>query len=179
MTTTFVFERLSCHKNQNCTMIEDFPGDDFLTRWPTFIEHVYQRYLKTVAFGNLRFRGLNVSCQFRPETDGKHFAFWHMMQEGSGGRSEDDRTPDPDRCRRVEWISSVIKNAEIGEAIRVFRQAPRKSEKPWALWLHEFEYAVILWERNGYFLLKTAFVVKPHKKNELERDWKAHQARNG
>lgn len=69
----------------NLIQIEDFPGDDFLTRWPTFIEHVYQRYLKTVAFGNLRFRGLNVSCQFRPETDGKHFAFWHMMQEGSGG----------------------------------------------------------------------------------------------
>ncbi len=159
--------------------IEDFPGDDFLTRWPTFIEHVCQRYLKTVAFGNFRFRGLNVKCRFHPETDGKHFAFWHMMQEGSGGRSEDDRTPDADRCRRVEWISSVIQNAEIGEAIRVFRQAPRKSEKPWALWLHEFEDAVILWERNGYFLLKTAFVVKPHKKNELERDWKAHQARNG
>jgi len=41
----------------------------------------------------------------RPETHGKHDAFWHMMQQGSGGHSEADRTPDPDRCRRVEWIS--------------------------------------------------------------------------
>jgi hypothetical protein len=159
--------------------MEDFPGDDFATRWPAFVEAVYQQYLQTVAHADLRFKGLKVNCQFRPETHGKHYAFWHMMQEGSGGRSEDDRTPDSDRCRRVNWISWIIQNAEIGEAIRVFRQAPRNSEKPWALWLHEFDYAVILWERKSYYLLKTAFMVKPHKKKEFERDWKAHQARNG
>ena len=34
-------------------------------------------------------------------------------------------------------------------------------------------------DKKEYFLLKTAFVVKPHKKKEFERDWKAHQALNG
>jgi hypothetical protein len=42
------------------------------------------------------------------------------------------------------------------------------------LWLDEDDYAVILWERNGYYLLKTAFLVKPHKRQEFERDWKKY-----
>ena len=159
--------------------VNDFPGDDYLTRWNAYIEAVYEIYLKTVAFGGLAFRGERVNCQFRPETNGKHFAFWHMMQEGSGGRAEDDRTPDLERCRRVAWISWVIRNAETEAGVLVFTQTFRWGETSWVLWLREHSYAVILWKRNGYYLLKTAFMVKPHKAREFERDWNAFQEENG
>lgn len=160
--------------------VDHCPGDDYASRWKFYIEAIYQLYLETVAFGKLQFRGKRVNCQFRPETHGKHYAFWHMMQEGSGNRGEDDRTPDLERCRRVNWISWVIQSAESGSpAVRIFPQTARGSEKPWALWLHEHHYAVIVWERNDYFLLKTAFMVKPHKAKEFERDWKAFQVKNG
>jgi len=60
--------------------------------------------------------------------------------------------------------------------IRVFRQTPRHGERTWALWLVEQDYVVILAERSGYYLLKTAFLVtKDHKREELERDWQASQ----
>ena len=159
--------------------LENYPGDDILSRWPFFIEDVYRRYLNTVALGKLTFQGLKVNCQFRPESHGKHYAFWHMMQEGSGGRNEEDRTPDLDRCRRVEWIAWTILNAGVDESVRVFKQALRGNEVSWVMWLHESSYALILWERKDYFLLKTAFVVKSHKKKEFEKDWKLHQALNG
>lgn len=160
--------------------VEDFPGDDFITRWRAYLEEIYRRYLNGVAFGRLTFRGWKVSCQFRPETEGKHYAFWHMMQEGSGGRAEVDRTPDLERCRRVDWIGWVISHADSHPGIRVFPQAKRWGEQPWALWLHEYDYVVILWERRDYYLLKTAFhPLKPHKRQELERDWRAHEAENG
>jgi len=161
--------------------VGDFPGDDFATRWESYLEHIYQRYLGSVANGGLTFRGLPVRCQFRPMTHGKAFGFWHMMQEGSGGRGEEDRTIDLERCRRVEWIAWVILNAGAHPGIRVFRQAQRWGEQPWALWLHEHDYVVILWERNGYFLLKTAFYpLFRGKIRELERDWNASQgAGNG
>jgi hypothetical protein len=46
--------------------------------------------------------------------------------------------------------------------------------------VHEYDYVVILWERRDYYLLKTAFYpLKTHKRNELERDWRAHEAQNG
>ena len=160
--------------------VNDFPGADFACRWALFLEEVYRTYLRSVAFGGLAFQNAAVRCQFRPESKGKHYAFWHMMQEGSGGRTEEDRTPDLERCRRVRWISWVIQNAEHHPGIRVFRQAPRWGEHPWALWLHEHDYVVILWERSDYFLLKTAFYpIYDNKHDELERDWKIAQAGNG
>ena len=161
--------------------LNDCTGEDTVSRWKVYLELLYKIYLRTVAFGKLMFRGLPVKCQFRPETHGKHFAFWHMMQEG---KIEDDRTIDLERCCRVLWISWVIQNADADNdsKIRVFRQALRSTrrgaEQPWALWLYEHDFVVILWERNEYYLLRTAFIVKPHKRQELERDWEKH-SKNG
>ncbi|MBZ5553372.1 MAG: oxidoreductase [Acidobacteriia bacterium] len=153
--------------------VEDFAGEDFTEKWRVCLEELYRTYLDTVAFGNLRFRGLPVRCQFRPMTFGKHFAFWHMMQEG---KIEDDRHIDLQRCRRVRWISWVIQNSENEPRIRVFEQAPRNRERSYVLWLDEEDYAVILWRRNDYYLLKTAFLLKEHKKKEFARDWEKYKS---
>jgi hypothetical protein len=100
-----------------------------------------------------------------------------MMQEGP---IEDDRTIDPERCERLLWLGWVIENAASDARIRFFKQSPRGNETSWVLWLFEQDYAVILWERNGYYLLKTAFMVKPHKRQEFERDWKKYtESQNG
>ena len=145
-------------------------GADATERWDDFIEGLYGVYIKTVVRGGLTFRGLPVKCQFRPETFGKHYAFWHMMQEGE---VENDRTIDPERCKRLLWISWLIQNATSGDSrIRVFPQAPRGGNESWVLWLHEHDYAVILWGRRDFFMLRTAFIVKSHKREEFERDWK-------
>jgi hypothetical protein len=153
-------------------------GNDSAERLANFIEALYGLYLKTVVKAALMFRGLPVKCQFRPETFGKHFAFWHMMQEGP---VENNRTIDPKRCERLLWIPWLLNHCACGDArIRVFRQNARNGEISWVLWLYEQDYAVILWERNGYFLLKTAFLVKPHKRQEFERDWKKYKGdKNG
>jgi hypothetical protein len=109
-----------------------------------------------------------------PETFGKGFAFWHMMQ---AGRIEDERTIDPDRCRRLLWIAWIIQRAsENDPQVRIFPQEKRGNDQTWALWLHEHDHVVIVSERTGYYLLKTAFVVLPHKKKELERDWQKADA---
>jgi len=90
-----------------------------------------------------------------------------MMQEG---KIEDERTIDLNRCSRVSWISWVINNAH-DKRIRVFLQERQGVKKSWVLWLYEENYAVILWERSGYLLLKTAFLVKSGKYKEFNRDW--------
>lgn len=150
--------------------VDDFPGADFSERWKCYLDELYRLYLESVAHGALTFRGLRVSCQYRPETYGRHYAFWHMMQEGL---IEDDRNIDLQRCRRIRWISWVIREADSDDRIRVFPQL-RKNNDSWVLWLHEEHYAVILAPRKNHYLLKTAFVVKPHKANEFLRLWKLH-----
>jgi len=147
-------------------------GEDTAARWQDFIDGLYGLYLKTIVRAGLTFQKLPVRCRFVPETFGKHYAFWHMMQEGP---VENDRTIDPERCKRLLWLSWVIEKAGVDARIRVFKQSPRGTEISWVLWLYEHDYAVILWERNGYYLLKTAFMVKPHRRQEFERDWKKYQ----
>lgn len=157
-------------------MDNSLPGD-YVVRFNEYLDRLYAIYKEDVAFGKLTFQGLKVQCQFRPESHGKHYAFWHVMQEGKpGSELEDDRNIDLDRCKRIQWIAWCIRNAGIDERIRVFPQNKRNGNQPWALWLYDNEYAVILWERNGYYLLKTAFMVKYKRaKEEFERDWKAWQ----
>ena len=148
-------------------------GEDTVERWKVYLEVLFNVFERTLARAGLTFRGLNVGCRRFPEAREKHYGFWHLIQEGW---PEDDRTPDLERCRRLLWVAWVIQNAGHDPAIRVFPQTRRHGEKTWALWLFEHDYAVILAERSGYYLLKTAFLVtKDHKREELERDWRASQ----
>ncbi|MCS6246038.1 MAG: hypothetical protein H2173_00875 [Opitutus sp.] len=153
--------------------VDDFPGEDFVARFRAYLDGIYGIYLSEVAWGGLTFKGQKVRCRFEPETFGKHYAFWHMMQEG---RIEDDRTPDSERCKRVRWIAWVIKAAKDGDPrVKVFPEQKRHGNQPWALWLEEANYLVILWERNGSYLLKTAYPVSyAGTLKALKRDWLLH-----
>jgi hypothetical protein len=150
----------------------NIPGDDTAERWKIYLEVLYGVFQRTLARGQLAFRGFKIGCRRLPESQGKHFAFWHLVQEGY---PEEDRYPDVERCRRLLWIAWVIQNADLDPGIRVFPQTPRHGDKTWALWLFEHEYVVILAERSGYYLLKTAFVVNSQKCEQLLRDWRASQ----
>ena len=77
------------------------------------------------------------------------------------------------RSKRVRWIAWVIAAAEtVPLAGKGIPSTKRGTEHTWALWVEDEGYVVILWERNGYYLLKTAFPVN-YKGTEkaLERDW--------
>jgi hypothetical protein len=147
-------------------------GQDTTERWKTYLEALYGVYRRTLVEAQLTFRGLPVNYRRMPDAAGKHIAFWHLVQEGY---PEEDRIPDPERCRRLLWVAWVIQNATQNTAVRVFPQTRRHGDKTWALWLFGHDYVVILAERSGYYLLKTAFIVNPDKRAELARDWQASQ----
>lgn len=153
--------------------LNEAEGADTAERWHVYLEALYQVYQRTLIRGGISFHGLKLQCRRLPESRFKHFAFWHLIQEGF---PEEERLPDLERCRRLLWVSWVIQNAGTDSRIRVFLQTPRHGEKkPWALWLYEHQYTVIIVERNGYCLLKTAFMVHSNKQEEFERDWQASQ----
>lgn len=77
-----------------------FNGD-----WENYENALYQIYLDDIVNAQLQFRGLSISCQYRPESKNKHFGFWHVISEGE---IEDDRTPDFRRCERIRWIAYLI-----------------------------------------------------------------------
>jgi hypothetical protein len=149
----------------------DAEGADTAERWRVYLEALYGVWQRTLVYGGLSFRGRPLRCRKTPESRFKHFGFWHLIQEGF---PEEERMPDLERCRRLLWVGWVIQNEGIDRGIRLILQTPRHGEKkPWALWLHEHDYAVVVAERDEYCLLKTAFVVHARKKAEFERDWQA------
>lgn len=138
-----------------------FNGD-----WASYEDALYKIYLTEIVNGGLCFRGLPISCQYRPATKDKHFGFWHWISEGE---KEEDRTPDLRRCERVHWIAYLIKEVEKNSEI-FWWENKRKNNTHVVIW-HELEnFAVILAKRRDYFLLKSAYCVEPHRVKTFSKE---------
>lgn len=131
--------------------LEPFAGD-----WQAYEDSLYAIYLETVVNGGLTFKGLPVKSQYRPETKGKGFSFWHLISEG---QEEDERTPDMRRCERIRWFSWLIDNVDNYAEI-TWWENKRGQNTHIVIWLEEEDFAVILAKRNGYYMIKTAYIVK-------------------
>jgi hypothetical protein len=146
-----------------------FKGD-----WPPYEGMIYEAFLETIVNGSPSFKGWPVKAQFRPETNGKGFSFWHVISESSSGdKSEDERTPDFRRCERIRWIEWAIKNA--GEPGFLCWENQRGRETRFVIWVEAHDYAVILAVRNGYYLLKSAYVVdRTHRRQTFRAEYDAY-----
>ncbi len=147
-----------------------FHGD-----WDRYIEELYRIYFEEIVNGQLTFQGLPIKCQFRPETKGKGFAFWHVISDGP---TEDERVPDLRRCERIRWISWIIKSAGKDPRISWWENKRGRSVNV-VLWLEKNDFAVILAKRSRYYLLKTAYCVKSHRKKIFRKEKAEFRAKKG
>jgi hypothetical protein len=143
----------------------EFNGD-----WPPFEDMLYQVFLDTVVSARLTFRGLPVKTQFRPETRGKGFSFWHVISEAESptNRNEEDRIPDIERCRKLRWIAWLIVNA--GQPGFSWWENQRGSETRAVIWAEEHDFAVILAKRRDKYVLKTAYCLKDRRRASFARE---------
>ena len=128
------------------------PFSAFAGDWPAYETELHRIFIAEIAQGRIEFDGIRVQCRRLPETAGKWASFWHLVQEG---RVEDDRLPDLRRCERIRWVRWVIENATSHAEIDIW-QNTRVTEINTLLWLRE-EYLVVLGQRQGYWLLRTAY----------------------
>jgi hypothetical protein len=128
-------------------LFDAFGGD-----WTAYQSELHRLFLAEIAGGGLQFRGVRVGCRRHPEAGGRWASFWHLVQEG---RVEDDRMPDLRRCERIRWVRWVIENAPTHAEIDEW-QNTRGTEVNTLLWYRE-EYLVVLAQRQGYWLLRTAY----------------------
>ena len=143
--------------------------------WLRFENAIYAEYLATVAHANLQFQGAPVKVQFRPTTKDKAYGFWHLISEAptKDNRNEDDRIPDLDRCARVRWVAWCIQNA--GQLGVSWWENQRKNETRVVIWAEAHDFAVVLAKREAqvgprYYLLKTAYCLKPHRKDAFAKE---------
>lgn len=149
----------------NPPQLLEFDGD-----WPPYEDMLYQVYLETIVHYGLVFRDWPVRTQYRPETRGKGFSFWHVISEAPSpkNKNEDERIPDLERCRKLRWVAWVIQHA--GEEGFPWWENKRGTETRVVIWAEAYDFAVVLAKRNGYYLLKTAYCLKEHRKAAFARE---------
>jgi len=139
----------------------EFGGD-----WEIYQEQIYEVFRITICDAALTFQGLKVAIKKHPEYKDKHFSFWHITSEGE---REEERTPDLRRCERMGWVKWLITNCESHPGISYWENK-RGSQKHVVIWCEEHKYAVILAKRNGYYLLKTAYVVSDDREKSFKKE---------
>ena len=123
--------------------------------WELYQESLFKIFQETLIDAPLRFMGMPVRLRRFPEEKGKHFTFWHLISEGE---TEAERIPDLRRCERIRWTSWVIAGCGLNPDI-TYWQSRRKRSDNFVLWLEKAQFAVILAQRKGYFMLLTAYPV--------------------
>lgn len=149
--------------------------------WAPFEEAIYAEFLATVPNANLTFNGAPVRTQFRPVTKDRASGFWHLISEAPNkyNHNEDDRIPDLKRCERIRWVAWCIENA--GQADVSWWENQRKGETHIVIWAEKFDFSVVLAKRTptsgeNYYLLKTAYCLKPHRAETFARERDAYLA---
>ena len=140
-----------------------FGGD-----WAAYETELHRIFIDDLVNGGVQYGGLRVGCRRHPEVADRWASFWHLVQEG---RVEDDRLPDLRRCERIRWVRWVIENAPTHVEIDKW-QNTRGTEVNTLLWFRE-EYLVVLAQRQGYWLLRTAYCTEKSgriRKLQKERD---------
>lgn len=128
------------------------PFNAFGGDWQAYEAELFRIFIADLVNDGVQFDGLRVGCRRHPEAAGKWASFWHLVQEG---RIEEDRLPDLRRCERIRWVRWVIENAGADDGIDMW-QNNRGTEINTLLWFRE-EYLVVLGQRQGYWLLRTAY----------------------
>jgi len=149
--------------------------------WSNYENAIYAEYLATVAHAGLRFMGEQVRVRFRPETKQKGYGFWHLISEApsNDNRNEDDRIPDLERCARIRWVAWCIQNVDaLGFSCW---ENQRGRETHVIIWAELYDFAVVLAKRQSeegcrYYLLKTAYCLKPHRLKSFIRERDAYLA---
>lgn len=136
--------------------------------WDRYLDALYQIYMDELVNAQLTFNGLPIRYRFKPPTNDKGFGFWHIISEGD---KEDDRLPSFERCEKIRWIPWMIQ--EFGEDPDiVLIHSDRGSSKNVVLWNMRIHYAVILSERNGYYLLLSAYPTTVGRERSFKNELK-------
>jgi hypothetical protein len=130
-----------------------------------YLNHLYQIFIDEIVKASFTYNGLRISYRYRPPVSGQHYAFWHFI---TAGAVEEKRLPDMERCKRVRWVAWMLRHVASYDGIYQWEEQ-RGSSTDVVLWLEEYDFVVILSRRDDYYLFKTAYTVKPHKRRSLGR----------
>jgi hypothetical protein len=138
--------------------------------WDLYLDNLYGIYMEKVVNGSLSFLGKPLRFRYKPPTDGKGFGFWHLISEGF---EEAERTPDIRRCERILWIPWILGRIHNDPKV-VYWENVRMSHKNIVIWDQVYSFCIILSRRDGYYLFKTAYCLRPKREEKLKEEYEQY-----
>lgn len=144
--------------------IYEFHGD-----WEFYVDELFDIYINEIVNNSsLRFNTLPIRTRFKPDTeDGKGYGFWHII---SDGKVEEDRVPDMDRCECLPWIPYCITEAKQPPSPIHWWKNKRGSRTHIVILFEEEGFVVILGEREGYYMLVSAYFPRTKRLEGLKKE---------
>lgn len=139
--------------------------------WEKYLSKIYRYFEQDFILTKPVFQGLPVNHRHLPEDiNGKHAAFWHLIQEG---KEEELREPNLRRCERIRWPRPIIEH-EQDECILVWENE-RKGKTNICIFFSDKNYLVVLGKRSSYVLLLSAYPVEfENRKEKLLDEYRAY-----
>lgn len=147
------------------TVAEDFGGD-----WATYEEALWAQFRRDFLLSRPQWEGWDVVVDRKLGPHGREVRFWHLIEKGEPGCSEDERRPEYDRCERLTWIRYILEHPAALDA-RSWIEKTRKGTKV-KIALPDFSYLIVLKQARDHFRLITAYPVDDngHSRERLRRE---------
>ena len=144
---------------------------EYNDNWEEYIDFLYSYYEDFIVNAGIEFNRLPLRTRYKPATDGKGYGFWHVI---SSGEIENEREIDFRRCERISYISYWVNNAQEPPSDIYWWKNKRGTDTHIVIANDSTKYIVILAERNGYYLLKTAYKSRSRRYEQLKTECKKY-----
>lgn len=150
----------------NCICMDKYKN------WDEYIDALYALFVCDFIKSQNFFNGKKVMCKKHPEVQGKSATFWHIISEGLYESTEQERIPHEERCKRLPWIRPIISTSHTLKIWKNSRSTKKGLRERICIALENFEYLVILEERESYVLLWTAYPIeKEYRRKKLKKEY--------
>lgn len=139
------------------------------------LDDLYRIYISKIYNPDILINNKKITCRRDPLDEGKHECFWHLITNG-----KDARTPDIERCKRLEWCPYILKNYTNKEitCYEKNHKTGKGKQKRIFFWLPSEQYIIIIGEsrnKRSYELVTAYFVNEQYYIRKFNEESKKSQ----
>ena len=138
-----------------------------------YLDILFNHFANDFVSNPPQIHGRPVRVRKSPETNGRHYTFWHIVSDGKC--PEELRELRPERCERILWPREII--ARCADPVLCRWRAIREGQLRGLIALPDFTYLVVLSLRgeNAPMLITAYDVEYKRQRKRLAEEWEEWQ----
>lgn len=162
-------------KIMNCKNKNNYNECNDWNKYRDYEDMLYQMFSEFYANSKLFYNGLEIKLKHYPPEYDERSCFYHLIYENyDEHKTEENRVPNPDRCKKLHWIKELICNCVVVPCEHILTwENTRHGKRNVLIYCSDLKYLIVLSKRKGYYLLTTAYPVNTkHREDSLLNEYK-------